>query len=178
MVNIKTLSYLMILNVFASCNVFGLSATNTPAKVQAGWVESITVEKQVFTTKAKLDTGAKTSSMYAENIKQFKENGKRWVTFTLVLKDEHKKAHRIDMKRRRSRRVKVKEHDGEHDSRPVVELELCFDGRPYKTEFTLTDRREYIYGVLLGRSFLKGKAVIDSEQTFLTLSRCQYSLQK
>lgn len=150
----------------------------TPGKVQAGWVEKVTIENQTYSSKAKLDTGAKTSSIYAEDIEQFKENGKRWVKFTLVLEDNDHKTYRIPMKKERSRRVKVKEHGGNHDSRPVVELNICFDGRPYSTEFTLSDRKGYIYGILLGRSFLKGKALIDSELTFQTLASCHYKASK
>ena len=68
--------------------------------------------------------------------------------------------------------MRIKNSDGNHDRRSVVELEICFDGRKHVTEFTLADRSEYIYSVLLGREFMQGIAVVDPESTFLTQAVC------
>ena len=150
-------------------------ARTTPAKAIAGWVENVVIENQAYSVKAKLDSGAKTSSIYAENIELFKKGNKTWVRFTLVLPDAKHSLHRFTLEKPRARRVKVKEHDGEHDRRPVVDLDMCFNGNHYTSEFTLADRKEYIYHVLLGREFLSAKAVIDPEETFLTLGTCHMS---
>tara|TARA_R110002049_G_scaffold182041_2_gene349607 strand:- start:33674 stop:34228 length:555 start_codon:yes stop_codon:yes gene_type:complete len=144
-----------------------------PAHVIAGWVEKVRIENQKYDIKAKLDTGAKTSSIYAINVEPFKKNGKRWARFTLVLTDSKGKEHKLDLERPRSRKANIKNHDGNHDTRYVVDLNICFNGRKFVTEFTLADRSEYIYGVLLGRQFLKRVAIIDPEKTFLTLSSCE-----
>ena len=149
-----------------------ISFGKEPARVIAGWVEKVRIENQDYDVKAKLDTGAKTSSIYAINIKPFKKDGKRWAKFTLLLADSRGKEHRIDLERPRSRKANIKNHDGNHDSRYVVDLDLCFNGRQFVTEFTLADRSEYIYGVLLGRQFLKRAVLIDPGKTFLTLSSC------
>ena len=98
-----------------------------------------------------------------------------WVDFTLVLKDISGTTHKIAMSAPRSRKVRIKNHDGDHDRRVVVELPFCFDGRPNKAEFTLANRSEYIYPILLGRSFLKDVAIIDPDATFLTKSTCKFS---
>ena len=164
--------FIFAILIASSMTNISYASSKTPAKVVAGWVEKIVVENQDFLVKAKLDSGAKTSSIYAEEIELIKKDGKKWVKFTLVLEDEKNKIHRINMEKPRARRVKVKEHNGTHDSRPVVELDLCFDGRHHTTQFTLTDRREYIYPVLLGRRFLNEKVLIDSSLTFNTLSQC------
>jgi len=145
----------------------------TPGKVIAGWVEKISLIDPPYLLKAKLDTGAKTSSIHAENIELFKRDGKRWVRFTLVLNVDDEKTETFVLEKSRERRVKIKEHDGGYSRRPVVEIDICFNGRPYPVEFTLVDRSEFIYPVLLGRGFLAGVAVIDPGVTFLTQARCQ-----
>lgn len=146
------------------------ASSKTPAKVIAGWVEKISVEKQDTLIKAKLDTGAKTSSIYATNIEFFKKDNDNWVRFNLVLKDILNKTHTLTLEKPQVRRVKIKNHDGVYDRRAVVMLGLCFDGRYIEAEFTLADRKEYLYGVLLGRDFLKGRVIVDSDQTFLTFA--------
>ena len=147
-------------------------SSQDPGKVIAGWIEKISLVEQPLTIKAKLDTGAKTSSIHAINVEQFKNNDERWVRFDLLLKDENDKQHTIHMETPKARRVRIKNTDGDHDRRAVVELEICFDGRKHVTEFTLANRAEYIYDVLLGREFLQGIAVIDPENTFLTQAGC------
>ena len=143
-----------------------------PAKIIVGWVEKVKVENIDAAFKAKLDTGARTSSIYATDIKGFKKDGKRWVKFTLQLTDSKNNKHQLALERPRSRKTNIKNHDGEHDKRYVVDLQICFNKQLYLTEFTLADRNEYIYDILLGRHFLKKIAVIDPAKTFLTQARC------
>jgi len=163
---------LLALVVASSCLLVPYSQAKQPARVIAGWVEKIHVENQPYSIKAKLDTGAKTSSIYATDIKPFKKDGKRWASFTLRLKDSKGNVHKLDLEKPRSRKANIKNHNGKHDKRYVVELDICFNGRQYSTEFTLADRKEYIYGVLLGREFLKKTAIVDANNTFLTLAAC------
>ncbi len=152
---------------------FSYSSSRDPGKVIAGWVEKITLGEQALLTRAKLDTGAKTSSIHATDIENFKRNGSRWVRFNLLIEDIQGKVHSIPMERPKVRRVRIKSSDATvEDQRVVVELEFCFDGRPRTSEFTLADRSEFIYGILLGREFLAGIAVIDPQSTFLTMARC------
>lgn len=156
--------------------VIGIHSTATsgkdPARVISGWVEKVRIENQDFEIKAKLDTGAQTSSIHATKIEPFKKDGKRWARFTLLLVDSKDNNHELNLEKPRLRKVNIKNHDGEHDKRYVVELLVCFNGREFLTEFTLADRTEYIYDILLGRQFLKKAAIVDSNQTFLTLAKC------
>lgn len=142
-------------------------------KVIAGYIEKVTVPGVDGEIKAKLDTGATTSSIYADKIEVFDKDGDKWVRFELVLEDADDKMHTIKLERERSRRVKIKNHDGNHESRVSVDIEICFDGRLRLAEFTLADRGEYLYPILLGRRFLADVAVIDSDARYLTRSSCE-----
>ena len=160
----------LLLTVFSSISL----AENSPqGKVIAGWVEKVSFDNNNFIVKAKLDSGAKTSSIFAVDIKKYKLKGDNWVDFNLVLQDKDEKVHKLAMSAPQARKVKIKNHDGDHDRRVVVEIPFCFDGRSRKAEFTLADRSEYIYPVLLGRTFLKEVAIIDPDVTFLTTATCK-----
>ncbi len=145
------------------------------AAVVAGWVENVTLLPWGETTKAKLDTGARTSSIHAENVARFKRDGTKWVRFELVLKTPPGKTRRIKAERPLVRRIAVKEHEHDNDSRLVVSLDFCLNGRPRNAEFSLADRSKFVYSVLLGRQFLAGTTLIDPAQTFLTKAGCDAS---
>lgn len=140
-----------------------------PGKVIAGWVEKIVLlDNGDEPIKAKLDSGAKTSSLHAKDIEKFQRDGDNWVRFTFVDKDGSK----AEFERPEVRGVKIKDLGGGFDRRPVVEMDICFDGRVRTAQFTLADREGFVYRILLGRRFLGGVAVIDPDATYLTKERC------
>jgi len=140
--------------------------------VISGWLEKVTFPGHDFQVKAKLDTGAKTSSIHADEIVQFERDRDPWVGFTLVLKDTRNRVHQLIMEEPLQREVVIKNHDGNHDIRPIVTLEICFNGYLHQADFTLVDRRQFHYPVLLGRRFLSEIAVVDSSKSFTTQGKC------
>ena len=140
-------------------------------RIVMGWIESVVVEPWGVKLRAKLDTGAKTSSMHAQNIERFKRKGKGWVRFTLKHHDKGTDETRVfTMQRPLVREARVKNEKGTPLPRPVVSLEFCLGGVMYDTEFTLADRGHFYYPILLGRRFLKDVALVDPSATFLTTS--------
>ncbi|MCG8317148.1 MAG: RimK/LysX family protein [Pseudomonadales bacterium] len=145
-----------------------------------GWVEYIEISGANMRLKAKLDTGAKTSSSHAENIERFIREDKQWVRFDLKLKgrkayiDKAGNAHdavpeqAVRMEKPLSRLVKIKRHKQPSIERPVIKMPVLIAGRKHLVSFTLTDRSKFIYPVLLGRRFLKQVALVDPGKTFLT----------
>ncbi len=149
------------------------AATAEPNKVMAGWLETVSLtDLPDHPVKAKLDTGAKTSSINARNIESFTRDGKPWVRFELALKNLQGQIRTLPLERPRLRSVLIKERDGKPGKRPVVALGLCFSGGLHEAEFTLADRTEFNYPVLLGRRFLAGIAVVDPQATYLTQPDC------
>lgn len=156
-----------------------LAGQQVQGKVIAGWVERIVVlEGGGIRTKAKLDSGAKTSSIHAEKVERFERDGDDWVRFTLVIEDLENRERRVDLEKPLYRNVLIKDHHDESRQRPIVELDICFDGRRHEVQFSLADRGEFIYPVLLGRRFLNDVAVIDPEETYLTKATCDASQKK
>ena len=150
-----------------------LASSDDPGVVIAGYVEKITLLENGQVLKAKLDSGARTSSIHAVDVEIFERDDDEWVRFTLIT-DNEDDAPRLKLERKRVRRVLIKDpdEDDDGDSRPVVELDICFNGRPYQAQFTLNDRTGMLYTVLLGRMFLSNKALINPAATFETLAHC------
>ncbi|MEZ4331559.1 MAG: RimK/LysX family protein [Myxococcota bacterium] len=138
----------------------------------AGWVERLRILPSNALVRAKLDTGAKTSSIHAEDIERFEREGRTWVRYTLVLKETRTKVHRVPGESLVVRKVYIKEHESRPDARPVVELDFCMDGRRHRAQFSLADRSAFLYSILLGRDFLAGSFVVDPDATFLTGASC------
>ncbi|MGB1579886.1 MAG: ATP-dependent zinc protease [Nevskiales bacterium] len=139
-----------------------------------GWVEYVDVLPWGLHTKAKLDTGAKTSSMHAEDIEIFEKKGKDWARYVFEYTEKKGgEVKRATIEAPVKRYVLIKRHKRKTQRRPVVQLELCLDNRVYKTEFSLIDRSRFIYPVLLGRRLLKKAALIDADRTFLGQKDCK-----
>ncbi len=109
---------------------------------------------------AKLDTGAKTASLSARDIKRFKKNGESWVRFYLAIDDTH--AHpierplaRISKIKRRAGDYNPEEDDKRYTARPVIELDVCMGSALRRIEVNLTDRSAFQYPLLIGSEALK-----------------------
>ncbi|MDD0973892.1 ATP-dependent zinc protease [Pseudomonas fontis] len=108
---------------------------------------------------AKLDTGAKTASLSARDIKRFKRNGESWVRFYLAIDAAH--SHPIE--RPLARVSKIKRRAGDYDpdegkaytARPVIELNICMGTALRTIEVNLTDRSAFQYPLLIGSEALK-----------------------
>jgi len=163
----KRIIQITVVAVFCglSCN---LAAESSDLKI-LGWVENAHLVDPELDIKAKLDTGAETSSLDARIIKKFRKDGKRWIRFTLIDRDS---GEEFVLVRQRVRTIGVVQHDGSRQTRPVVNLEICVDQTRLKTEVSLIDRTEFNYPLLLGRSALASFAIIDSGSTFLGEAGC------
>lgn len=143
------------------------AADRTPPvreKLVMGWLESVYLRPWNLRLTAKLDTGATTSSLHTDRIERFTKEGEDWVRFTLTGKEDKKP---LIVERPVVRTAYIKERNARSSKRDVVKLVLCKNGREYETEFTLVDRSNFNYPLLLGRSFLQDVALVDASATFL-----------
>jgi hypothetical protein len=140
-----------------------------------GWVENAYLVDPGLELKAKLDTGAETSSLGARIIKKFKKDGKRWVRFAVT---DRESGEEFILVRERVRTIGVVQHDGSRQTRPVVMLEICVDRTQMEMEVSLIDRSEFNYPLLLGRSALASFAIIDPGDVFLGESGCGTAPEK
>jgi len=119
--------------------------------------------------KARVDSGANTSSLSASEITRFERDGDNWVRFKLGVTDEDVVVDGVRddwIEAPVERRVRILQASGE-ESRPVVSLMMTLGPIRESVEFTLNDRTHLNYPVLLGRRFLMDIAVIDVAETYL-----------
>ncbi|MBM7059383.1 ATP-dependent zinc protease [Pseudomonas sp. UL073] len=128
-------------------------------KTVYGLNEYATLAELDLQVAAKLDTGAKTASLSARDIKRFKRDGETWVRFFLAIDDAH--VHPIE--RPLARISKIKRRSGDYNAeeektytaRPVIELEVCMGSALRSIEVNLTDRSAFQYPLLIGSEALK-----------------------
>lgn len=142
-----------------------------------GWVENIRIEEVDLNLKAKLDTGATTSSIDAE-VLDIKKTGERkkgdtgeTIVFSMTDDDGVKK--RV-FERKVVRYVRIKKKGGAgYIRRPVVEMTFCLGGRLTKEEVNLANRENFIYPVLVGRNMLQhAEILVDASRTFVSRPVC------
>lgn len=151
-----------------------LAATNTvyaqsQKPIVAGYIEWAWFNGNNVAFKAKLDTGAKNSSINASDYRTFRKNGEKWVEFELI----NAKGQRFTIKKPIIRVAKVRRQIVGTKKRPVILLKVCIGGVASKVEFNLADRDNMNYQVLIGRSFLQSDILIDSGRKFLAPDKCR-----
>lgn len=166
----------------AVCLIFAMAVLSAPAVAKSrnadepdelrilGWVEYVHLIEPGFELKAKLDTGARTSSLDARIIKKFRQYGKRWVRFAVRHPETGEETVLV---RERERTIGIVQHEGENDVRPTVIMAVCLAGKTREIEVSLVDRSRFEYPMLVGRRALKRFALIDSGETFLSEPDCQ-----
>lgn len=108
---------------------------------------------------AKLDTGAKTASLSARDIKRFKRNGESWVRFYLAIDAAH--SHPIERPLARVSKIKRRagdidpEDDKKYTSRPVKFTSMLRRAVPMHTSRVMTGRSAFQYPLLIGSEALK-----------------------
>ena len=110
-------------------------------------------------SKARMDTGATTSSINARNISEFERNGERWVKFTLA--DDQEVSLKL------VRYANIRQASSEKDKRWVVKLGIKLGNITQVAEFTLKDRSHLNYDVLVGRNLLKDLMVVDVARRYV-----------
>lgn len=126
--------------------------------------------------KARVDSGAKTSSMHAINIVRFTRNNAHWVRFDVHPLQKNRKItvhceaplveHRV-----------IKSSSGDKENRPVICISLSLGGVTWDAEVTLTNRDSMGYRMLLGREAMNGRILIDPEKECFLGDKTKIELQ-
>ncbi|HKK14440.1 MAG TPA: RimK/LysX family protein [Gammaproteobacteria bacterium] len=133
-----------------------------------GWVEQVRIYPGALSVRAKVDTGAKTSSLNCDCIQTFQREGKPWVRFTVT----NTQGRSTSLERPVVREVIIKRHYGREQKRPVIRLGLCMAGVYKQTDVNLVDRSGFNYQMLIGRRFLQQDFIVNPSRTFLTKPAC------
>ncbi len=131
-----------------------------------GWREYILVNGVAEKLKAKLDTGAFTSSIHAEEKELFERDGNKWVRF-IVTDPTSKQPARTRIEAPLVRIARIKEPGAKSEAREVVRLGFQIGDRKMRGEFTLNNRGNMLAPVLIGRTLIKDLGMVDPGRTHI-----------
>lgn len=135
------------------------AAANGAEKITIGEVEEVVLLKWGVKHRARIDTGATSTSLDARKLK-IKDN---FAEFNL----RNGKKVKLEVLEYRYIRTSVG-----RELRPVVLLDLCLGSLHILTQVTLTDRSHLKYPMLVGRRVLKGNFVVDVSRRETTRPSC------
>ena len=128
-----------------------------------GWREHVALpDLGIGVLDARIDTGAKTSSLHAVNIEQFELDGSAFVRFSIPNVGSWPRVCEAPLIETR----RIRSSNGESSVRPVIESTIRLAGCEFPAELTLTDRSQMKYPILIGRSALRGRFLVDVSKSF------------
>jgi len=132
-----------------------------------GWRELIGLpELGISQMAAKIDTGARTSALHAEDQEPFERNGERWVRFKAPkLKNQPARVIEAPIKVERE----IKNTSGIPENRFVIRTLLMLGGHRWHIDVSLADRDAMTFDLIVGRTALKGrKILVDPARSYLS----------
>lgn len=141
---------------------------SSPTPLTLGWREWVALpEVSIKAIKAKIDTGARTSSLHTAEYEIFQKDDQDWVRFTVhpVKKQREIEAHaeapvsdyRI-----------VRDSGGHEEKRPFIKTIIEVPGHRWEIEISLANRENMKFRMLIGRTALNHGLLVDPSQSYLT----------
>ncbi|MCW9047831.1 MAG: ATP-dependent zinc protease [Gammaproteobacteria bacterium] len=137
--------------------------------VTIGWIEPIRIMPEGFDLQAKIDTGADNSSLGVVDWESFMRNSTEWIRFKVRSNNGQLKS----FERPLERHVLIKRKQSQPLKRPVVNLWLCLGKNRILTEVNLSKRKNFKFRMLIGRSLLKNRFLVNSALKFTQPPECQ-----
>ena len=130
-----------------------------------GWRELVHLpELGLHSVPAKIDTGARPSSLHGTVLAEFERDGEKYVRFAVDFERQHVRqvceAVHVDIRG-------ITSSNGETQRRYVIKTPLKIGDVEFRAELSLADRRDMRFPMLIGRSSLRRRFVVDSGYSWL-----------
>lgn len=128
-----------------------------------GWRELVSLPELGLTgIPAKIDTGARTSSLHAHVLDDFMRDGERFVRFAVDWGGERHfcEAVHVDVRG-------ITSSNGDQQTRFVIKTPLMIGKVRFRAEISLADRSQMQFPMLIGRTALRRRMVVDSGHSWL-----------
>lgn len=138
-----------------------MSDSKSPLTV--GWREIVSLPTlPLHGIPAKIDTGARTSSLHAEVLEEIDREDGRWVRFNVDWGGERHECEAVHVDVRG-----ITSSNGEQQRRYVIKTPLKIGPITFKAEISLADRSDMQFPMLIGRTALRRRFLVDSGQSWL-----------
>ncbi|HSW71422.1 MAG TPA: RimK/LysX family protein [Gammaproteobacteria bacterium] len=141
-----------------------------------GWREWVSLpDLGIERIKAKVDTGARTSTLHAFSLHPFVVNNQKRIRFDMNPLQHNTQtvitceADVVDLRW-------VTDSGGHSEERYVIRTPIVIDRHSWSIEITLTERDTMLFRMLLARNAIRGRFVVDPARSFLKSKRKQISL--
>ncbi|WP_428687799.1 ATP-dependent zinc protease family protein [Roseibium sp.] len=131
-----------------------------------GWREIVSLpELGVFDMRAKIDTGARTSALHAEDQEVFDRDGAKWVRFR-VPASRHHSDFKVEVPVLDERNIK--NTSGVPERRIVIRTVLHLGTHHWHVDVSLANRANMGFDMILGRTAIRRhKVLVDAGRSFL-----------
>jgi hypothetical protein len=145
-----------------------VSPDSDTGRITIGWREWMSLpDLEIPAIKAKIDTGARTSTLHAFNIEEYDTDGRKMLHFSVRPLQRRKKVILHCTAVLLEQRM-VTDSGGHRELRHVIRTPVTLGGKSWPIEITLTHRDTLRFRMLLGRTALRGRYLIDPERSYLT----------
>ena len=131
-----------------------------------GAIEWVRIEPAGLLLESRIDTGAVTTSVHADNIQLVEKEGKRYVRFVLTDPNSDEK---VKQELRLRRRVLIKQSGLPDTRRYVVRMWVTLGETRSRIDVNLSDRTGFEYPLLIGRNFLTDSMIVDVSRHYTVL---------
>lgn len=151
--------------------LFGRPIVTRMDKPIIGWREWVELPRlQIARVKAKVDTGARSSSLHAFDVEIVKRRQRVVVHFS-VHPIQHDTSTTVQCSALLVDERWIKSSNGKRELRPTIRTEVGFGGAAWPIDLTLTSRDLMGFRMLLGREAIRRRFLVDAGRSFLMRKR-------
>lgn len=145
--------------------------SDSSSLLTVGWREWVALpDIGIPRIKAKIDTGARTSCLHTAAYEIFQKDGQDWVRFTVHPIKKHDEFETQAEFPVSDYRI-VRDSGGHEERRPFIKTTLKFPADSWEVEISLSNRESMKFRMLLGRTGMRGRILVDCARSYLTKAK-------